>query len=115
MARKHPNRSMLYWWNGDHYICFVVEENKLALAVLRGKVDEDDKANETAKYSEKYVQWAKIEHAHDGWRVSEDTATKHVAILGDAHRFWSVRNLAWLVGLLIEKPPAALFVDPVVD
>jgi hypothetical protein len=103
MAKYDPNRSMLFWWmgniegGGEYYQVMIVRDNQVAIQI-------DKATDEPFQWPASVAPGLKHELARDGWRVVEDDGDhKHFAALGDIHRFWTCRQLAWLVGKLIPE------------
>jgi hypothetical protein len=83
------NRSILYWWNGEGYIGLTLDGNSV------GTITNDD--GELALFPEEAIQEFIPEHRRDGWRVVVDKHNKHVAVLGNSCRHYTVKNLAWRI------------------
>lgn len=98
MAKYDPNRSMLFWWmgavegGGDYYQVMIIKDHQVAV-----QIDSDT----GLPFHWPITEAAGLKHdlLRDGWRVVE--SDRHFAALGDIHRQWTLRNLAWLVGQLI--------------
>jgi hypothetical protein len=80
---------------GKHYQALIVQDGKVAIYL-------DKDTGEPFQWPAQIAPRLKRQFSEDGWQVVESDGDLNFAVLGDLHRGWTVKNLAWLVSKFIE-------------